>query len=135
MHARTSCPHLSVMGALWLGEVGDAEGTMPSGEHFPPGGTAECLSLSPAWSFIIYRGDKIKQTQQNGAKSESRGSRVYTLVDGGGCKSWRCTQRLTLSNFLFLPRSIPQRAAVRWKAWIRATTTRRRTCATAWMQH
>lgn len=32
---------------LWLGEVGDAEGTMPSGEHFPLEGWLSA-SLSPA---------------------------------------------------------------------------------------
>lgn len=43
----------------------------------PQGGLS--ASLSPAWSFIIYRRDKIKQTQQNGVKSESFGSHIYTL--------------------------------------------------------
>lgn len=41
----------------------------------PRGGLS--ASLPPAWSFIIYRRDKIKQTQQSGVKSES--SRIYTL--------------------------------------------------------
>lgn len=29
-------PSFVCRGALWLGEVGDAEGTMPSGEYSPP---------------------------------------------------------------------------------------------------
>lgn len=56
---------------------------------FPRGGLS--ASLSPAWSFIIYRRDKIKQTQQNGVKSESCGSHIlHTFAHREG--SWRCTQ-------------------------------------------
>lgn len=72
-HICTNCPCSGVEE-----EVGDAEGTMPSGKHFPPRGGLSA-SLSPAWSFIIYRRDKIKQTQQNGVKSGSCGSHRYTL--------------------------------------------------------
>lgn len=53
-------------------------GMMPSGELFPPR-VGLSASLSPAWSFIIYGGDKIKQTQQNGVKSESCSSHMLRL--------------------------------------------------------
>lgn len=50
----------------------------------PPPRTAPPSPLSPAWSFIIYGRDKIKQTQQNSVKSECRRSHIYTLSCGGG---------------------------------------------------
>lgn len=53
-------------------------GRCPAASTFPPRGGLSA-SLSPAWSFIIYRRDKIKQTQQNGVKSGSCGSHRYTL--------------------------------------------------------
>lgn len=44
----------------------------PAANLFPPqGGLSASL---PPWSLIIYRGDKIKQTQQNGAKPKRRSS-------------------------------------------------------------
>lgn len=49
------------------------------GEHSPPGECWVPLSLAPAWSVIIYRRDKIKQTQQNAVKSKSCGSHIYKL--------------------------------------------------------
>lgn len=77
-------------GPLWLGGGGgwcwgdDAQRRALS----PWGGLS--ASLSPAWSFIIYRRDKIKQTQQNGVKSESCSSNIYKLSHmERGC--WRCT--------------------------------------------
>lgn len=67
-------------------------GQSPAASSLPPrGGLSAFLSLSPAWSFIIYRRDKIKQTQQNGVKSEGlRLSHSHTLIHGAG--SWRCTE-------------------------------------------
>lgn len=50
----------------------------------PPTLTPPSLCLFPAWSFIIYGRDKIKQTQQNSVKSECRRSHIYTLSCGGG---------------------------------------------------
>ena len=92
-HMFAGCPRLSVMWRCsWRGEVGDAEGDNAQRRAlFPPGEAWVPLSLSPAWSFIIYRRDKIKQTQQNGVKSEGlRLSHSHTLIHGAG--SWRCTE-------------------------------------------
>lgn len=101
--------------ALWLGEVGDAEGTMPSGEHFSPRKGWVPLPLShPASSFIIYRRDKIKQTQQNGVKSENGGSHVSYMERVAGD-----AHGAEFVQFLFLPPSIPLQAAVRWKLSIK----------------
>lgn len=122
MHAQ------AVLICLWWGIMvgggGWCWGDDAQRRALPPGGWLSA-SLSPAWSFIIYRRDKIKQTQQNGVKSESCGSHIYTLIEREG---WRCTRRQSLSNFLLLPPSIPQQAAVRWKPSIRETTMLRTVC-------
>lgn len=66
-------------GALWLrGGGGWCGGDDAQRRALSPWGGLSA-SLSPAWSFIIYRRDKIKQTQQNGVKSESCGSHIYKL--------------------------------------------------------
>lgn len=53
---------------------GGGERRCPAASAFPRGG----LSASPPpWSLIIYRGDKIKQTQQNGAKPKRRSSHSH----------------------------------------------------------
>lgn len=70
--------------------------------------------LPGACSLIIYRGDKIKQTQQNGAKPKRRGSHSHALIR-------REELQLGLFYSMFLPPSIPQRVAVRWKPSIRTT--------------
>lgn len=72
-HIFTNCPCSGVEE-----EVGDAEGDDAQRRALSPRGGLSA-SLSPAWSFIIYRRDKIKQTQQNGVKSGSCGSHRYTL--------------------------------------------------------
>lgn len=106
-HTCTDCPGLSVMDRYGWGEVGDAEGTMPSGKCFSLG-RAECLSVSRAWSFIIYRRDKIKQTQQNGVKSERGGSHIHTLWLRRE-ESCRCTRsRVCPTPCFCLPASLSE---------------------------
>lgn len=79
-HTHAQAVLCSVMGRCCWGRWVMLRGRCPAASTFPPG-RAECLSfsLSLAWSFIIYRRDKIKQTQQNGVKSECCGSHIYTL--------------------------------------------------------
>lgn len=82
---------------------------------FPQEGLSASLSLShPASSFIIYRRDKIKQTQQNGVKSENGGSHVSYMERVAGD-----AHGAEFVQFLFLPPSIPLQAAVRWKLSIK----------------
>lgn len=84
------CAHVR---SLSWGEavVRGCRGAVPSGEHFPPrearvppAPTRSPPPSLPAWSFIIYGRDKIKQTQQNSVKSECRRFHIYTLSCGGG---------------------------------------------------
>lgn len=91
-------------------------GRCPAASTFPPG-RAECLSLSCLELHHLWKRQNKTNTTKQREVEVLRLSHLHALMrwkKGGPEQS--------LFNSLFLPPSIPQQAAVRWKPSIRITT-------------